>query len=198
MNRILKIIGMTAATIAVLFAPLGASAQQFSTQLNSGGKTVTLNLSIPESITLTLNVTSLNFTYSASSGGSATTPTTIVATTSWSLVAGNHTTVSTWAWFSSPSAALTGPASTNIPASEVFASIDGSSPSPCNATPAAFPSGVQSGGVCPGLTANTSVLWTSATATGTSTDNVILSMANLGALPAGSFVGTLNFEAFVS
>src|SRR5690348_16289115 len=94
-------------------------------QINSNTGTVTLNATLPES--LTVNVTSgavVNFTLAANTAANAGSTTSTIQT-AWVLQPG-RTKVTVWAWVANGAAALTDGAGDNIPASAVSAAAAGS------------------------------------------------------------------------
>jgi hypothetical protein len=174
-----------AAAIAVL-----TSVPAFSQALDStaGASDVQLNATIGESLTVTLDVASVNFTLTP---GSATNPgsTGINATTTWMLASGRSA-VSLYAYFDTPTAALTAGASENIPSSAVSAAVSGTSVG-------AFSSAIAATGFTgTGVTIFTAPI-TSANLSGSQASPVTLNINLTGVsnLGAGTYTGTLHFRA---
>jgi hypothetical protein len=167
--------------------------------LNSNVGTVTLNATLPES--LTVNVTSgavVNFTLAANTAANPGSTTSTIQT-AWVLKPG-RTTVGVWAWVASGAAALTDGAGDNIAASQVTATAAGSGSAggalstsasggagvPAFITPAAA-TGVQIGTV-----AITGANKASSTTT-TLTWNI--NTTTTPQLPAATYTGTVNIQA---
>jgi hypothetical protein len=127
MRNIINRIGRAALVAAIILLAVGT----VHAQTISNTASVNLNLNISESLTVSASVPSVDFSSSYSaSAGTATAPV-INVTTSGNLLPG-HAWVATYAYLGSASAALSGPS--NIPSSDVFASINGSTPLPCTGT----------------------------------------------------------------
>jgi hypothetical protein len=187
-------------TLAVLlFVAIPTRAQLTSNQAN-----VNLSMTISESVTLSATPANISFTYSPSGGGTATASGPITVVTTANLASG-HTVLMVFGWLSSTTAALAGPS--NIPSSEVFANTTGNGiyagggTVPCTGeSENAGAVGVDGsqcgsiGGVQDILDGNRTI---SAGGVFTLNDSVTLSLANLGPLAAGSYSGTINFQAEV-
>jgi hypothetical protein len=152
------------------------------------GTDVQLNATIPESLTVSLDVSAVNFTLTP---GSATNPgsTGINATTAWMLASG-RTAVKLYAYFDNPAAALTASASQNIPSASVSAAVNGTSVGAfSNAISASSFSGT-------GVTIFSQAI-TSANLSGTQVSPVTLNidLSTVPNLGAGTYTGTLHFRA---
>jgi hypothetical protein len=191
--RKLLIIGLGAALLAT--TPPSAKAQ-----INSNVGTVTLNATMPES--LTVGVTGgavVNFTLAANTAANAGSTTSTILT-SWVLKPG-RTQVTVWAWVPDGTAALTdGAAGDKIPASAVSATASGS-----GSVGGALNSVANGGGGVPAFI-------TPATATGAQIGSVAITGANKASsttttltwninttgipqLPANAYTGTVNIQA---
>jgi hypothetical protein len=173
--------------LALMFAPV-APAQA---GIVSSTATVQLSYVIGESISVSGAPPTLTFS-------GAPTPATgnLVIVTTWVLAA-TRTHVDTNLFFATPTAALTNGSGSNIPASQVFANINGSSFSACNTNPATDTASVAvTGGTC---NVGFGVAITPANLTGSHSDTFVLQLQGLSAsLPAGTFTGQLNIVAGVS
>jgi hypothetical protein len=152
------------------------------------GSDVQLNATISESLTVSLNVAAVNFTLTP---GSATNPgsTPISATTTW-LLASGRTAVTLYAYFDTPTAALTAGALQNIPSSAVSAAVGGTSVGTFSSAIAASTfSGT-------GVTIFSQPI-TSANLGGSQVSTVTLNINLTGVsnLGAGTYTGTLHFRA---
>jgi hypothetical protein len=168
-------------------------------QLNSNVGTVTLNATLPES--LTVNVTggaTVNFTLAANTAANPGSTTSTIQT-AWVLTPGRNK-VTVWAWVANGASALNDGAGDNIPASAVTATAAGSG----NAGGAL--NTVASGG------AGVPAFVTPAAATGVQIGNVAVTAANRASsttttltwninttgvpqLPAATYTGTVNIQA---
>jgi hypothetical protein len=174
------------ALAAMLFAVLPAQA---GAQTNSNAAAVSLSMSVQESITVTATPASVVFTYSPAAGGTATASAPIAWTTTAQLGSG-HTFLATYAFFASSTAALTN-GSQSIPASEVFAAMNGGTAAACTAS-VSPPNDLGGGAYC-----GSNIAYTATPAAGQTTQSgtALLSLANLGNLVPGSYTGTLTFQA---
>jgi hypothetical protein len=148
---------------------------------------VQLSYVVGESITVTGAPPTLTF-------AGAPTPATgaLTITTSW-VLASTRTRVDTNLFFGTPTAALTDGNGHNIPASQVFANLNGGTYSPCNTNPAADVAGVATaGGTC---NVGFGVAITPANLTASHTDVFILQLQGIGVLPAGTYTGQLSIVA---
>jgi hypothetical protein len=157
-------------------------------QLNSGQSTdLNLNAQLDESLTVTLDQSTIHFTLvsgSDSNPGS----TGVNAGVSWVLNSG-RTAVKLYAYFDSPTAALTN--STNstyvIPSSAVFATVGGSSVG-------SFTSSTPFGGLTGVVISNTTIT-TNLVGSTSSAVTLNIDLSSLPTLSAGSYTGTLHFQA---
>ena len=152
-------------------------------QLNSGAQTVTLNATLPESLTIALSANTVNFALvpSGTSNGS----TAVNITTTWAL-AGTRTSLALYAYFASTTA-LKDSGTDVIPTANFNGSINGGAYS-------AF-----TGGTGP-FGANSKTIFTTAPLTGafggTRTDSLGLQINTTGlSLPATTYTGTLSIQA---
>ncbi len=127
-------------------------------------------------------------------------PTAVVIQTQWDLNPGQTGSVNVIGWFSAPSQALTNGAGTNIPSSRMKGRVTPGAPAPTS-YPAMFTGFTQNalGGIG---TAGGSLRLFQMTITGTNktqtrTDNLNLQidLTGAGALPPGTYSGTLNIQA---
>ena len=196
-NLIFKIGRVALFAVAILGFVGVANAQTLSNTAS-----VNLSMSISESITVSATPSNITFTYSPSGGGTATASGPITVVTTANLAAG-HTYINVYGWLGSTTTALGGPRS--IPSSEVFASITGNGTTgwasgslvPCTSLESIGVSGAGCSSV-PGTDSPIDSTRDGSLAPGglfVITDNVTLSLANLGNLAPGSYTGTINFEA---
>jgi hypothetical protein len=174
-----KLNALKLAAAAILLASGSAFAQ-----VSSGtGNDVTLNATLQETLTVSLDQTAVNF---ALTGRSATNAgnVPVVATTTWILGAG-RTDVKLYAYFDTPTAALSLGA-VDIPSSAVSATVGGTSVG-------AFTNTVPFG---TGVTVFDQAI-TDANRSSSNSSSVALNidLSSLPQLPAGSYVGTLHFQA---
>lgn len=174
-----------------------AASTAASAQLNSNAGTITLNATLPES--LTVSVTSgaiVNFTLAANTASNAGSTTSTVQT-AWTLAPG-RTKVAVWAWVANGASALSDGAGDNIAASAVTATASGSGSAggKLNATPSggAAPSfitgagtGVQIGSVA--------ITGTNKTSSTTTTLTWNIDTTPTPQLPAGTYTGVVNIQA---
>lgn len=154
----------------------------------SSTSTVQLSYIVGESLTVSGAPPTLTF-------AGAPTPATgaLTITTSWVLSAA-RTRIDVNLFFATPTAALTDGASNNIPASQVFANINGSAFTACNTNPAPAVAGVATtGGTC---NVGYGAVITAANRTSSHSDAFILQLQGLSSsLPAGTYTGQLNIVA---
>jgi hypothetical protein len=173
-----------AAAVVVL-----ASVPMFAQSLDSAsGTDVALNATINESLTVSLDNTAVSFALtplSATNPGSVP----VTATTTWVLGSGRSM-VKLYAYFDTPTAALTAGATLNIPSSAVSAAVSGTSVGTfSNAITGSSFSGT-------GVTIFSQAI-TSANVAGSATSPVTLNIDLSGtpSLGAGTYTGTLHFRA---
>lgn len=189
-SQILKLSFVAAAALAIVSLPTGAFAacNTSGSPCNSNTASVNLVATLGESLTLSTGATSqLNFSLT---DGQTTTAGSVPVTTSWVLLP-SRTSVKVYGYFASSTAALTDGATTpdNIPSSDVLA--DGGS---LGTTFTAFSQTNSGFGA-----ASASLLLDSVTV-GTSyvsskLDTINLEVATPATLPAGTYNGTLTFQA---
>ncbi len=194
MKNFRKLLVIAAGIVLATSIPPAANAQ-----ISSTAGTVTLNATLPES--LTVGVTGgavVNFTLAPNTAANAGSTTSTILT-SWALAPG-RTKVTVWAWVANGAAALTDGAADNIPASAVTAaaagsgsaggalntSVSGGAGVPAFVTPAAA-TGVQIGNVA--ITAANKASSTTTTLTWN------INTTGIPQLPAASYTGTVNIQA---
>lgn len=196
----MRMFGRIAAVALAIFCLFGV----VQAQTLSNTASVNLSMTISESVSISATPSNITFTYSPSSGGTATASGPITVVTTASLAAG-HTYLAVYGWVGSTTAALAGPS--NIPSSKVFANTTGNGTAPGATGAGAVPctgntvSVGLTGAQCGSIGGAADFLDEDATGTITAggqftiTDNVTLSLANLGALSPGTYTGTINFQA---
>ena len=186
-------------SLAILAVMLSlATIPAASAQLNSNAPTITLNATLPESLTVSVTAgATVNFTLAANNPANPGSTTSTV-NTAWVLSPG-RTQVTIWAWVANGAAALSGGGS-NIAASQVTATAAGSGSAggalnsvasggagvPAFITPAAA-TGVQIGAVA--ITGANKASNTTTTLTWN------ISTSATPQLPAGTYTGTVNIQA---
>jgi hypothetical protein len=172
-------------TAATAFALLLLTSASAFAQLSSGpGTDVSLTASLAETLTVALDQTAVTF---ALTSGSATNPgnTAVVATTSWILGAG-RTGVKLYAYFDSPTAALS-LNSVNIASAQVSASVGGTSVGTFSNTVPFTGSGV--------MIFDTTITDLNRTSSHVSSVMLNIDLTSTPQLPAGDYAGTLHFQA---
>lgn len=155
-----------------------------SAQINSTASGVTLNANLTTSLTVSASPGLVNFALLAS--GTSTGSAVINVNTSWTLRPSVGA-VTTYAYFSTSTAALSDGAGDNIPSSSVSGSINGGAFGPfTGASPFAAASSV--------TLSSTKILGNNRTGNHTDTLNLMISTVGL-ALPAGTYSGVLNVQA---
>jgi hypothetical protein len=195
MKRTTKLLSILM-TLAMALAIATTSA---AAQLNSNAGTVTLNATLPESLTVSVTAGSIvNFTLAANTAANPGSTTSTIQT-AWVLSPG-RTKVTVWAWVANGAAALTDGAGDNIAASQVTATAAGS-----GSAGGALNTSVSGG-------ANVPAFITPAAATGVQIGNVAITGANKASsttttltwninttatpqLPAATYTGTVNIQA---
>ena len=154
--------------------------------LSSGASPIALRAVIPESLTLTLSSSAVNFTLAA---GRANNPgsTSITATTSWVL---NRSVgrVAVFAFFGSSIAALTDGAGNNIPSADFQISNNGGAFNALTNT-------VPFGGANAGLPLSNTLILGNNKGTRTDVMKFNINLSPLPALPPGNYTGTLTIQA---
>ncbi|MGI4758167.1 MAG: hypothetical protein ACRYGF_15130 [Janthinobacterium lividum] len=160
-------------------------------QVNSNSSGVTLNATLPESMSVSATPAAVSFALVQGAAVQGSAPVTI--TTSWVASAGRAN-VNLFAWFSNPVAALTdgGTSANNIPAAEVFGQVATGLPTFFTA----FNQTTVLGAALGGLPLFTQTLL-STNRSGSRVDNLVLKidLTNHAQLPAGTYTGTLNLQA---
>jgi len=180
-----KLSSLKAAAAVVMLASVPMFAQAID---SPSGTDVALNATISESLTVSLDNTAVSFALtplSATNPGSVP----VTATTTWVLASGRSM-VKLYAYFDTPTAALTAGASQNIPSSAVSAAVSGTSVG-------AFSSAIAATGFTgTGVTIFTAPI-TSANLSGSQASPVTLNINLTGVsnLGAGTYTGTLHFRA---
>jgi len=193
-----KVMKKCSIAILVLMLSLAVVPAAFA-QLNSNVGTVTLNATLPESLTVTVaSGGTVNFTLAANTASNAGSTTTSIQT-AWVLQPG-RTVVTIWAWVPNGAAALTAGGGNNIAASQVTAtaagsgsaggalntSVSGGAGVPAFITPAAA-TGVQIG--------NVAINGANKASSTTTTLTWNISTTSTPQLPAGTYTGTVNIQA---
>jgi hypothetical protein len=145
-----------------------------------------MSFNATDAVTVTASPATITFTSTDSEHATVSGPITIVTT--WNLVAAGES-IYTDAYFTSPTAALTGTNSNVIPASDLFASIDGRAASACNQTDPNVTAAV-AGATCSPVFFEAGILQT-----GTNTDTIVLSIVSGTAIPADSYTGTFTISS---
>jgi hypothetical protein len=175
---------------ALLLACFGLSPQSFA-QINSGAASVTLNATLAETLTISATPANVNFTLAAGSTSVGSAP--VAITSNW-VLGPTRSTVKLYAWFATPTAALTDGASTpdNIPSSEVLGQMTSGTPT----TYTAFTQSNTIGSANGGLLLFTQSL-SSSNRESSRSDNLTLeiNLSSQPQLPAGNYTGLLNLQA---
>jgi hypothetical protein len=178
----LRIVGLLA---AVAMAAVQAEAQAVS----SGARTIALNATLTESVSLTLSANAVNFNLTAGSANNAGS-TAITATTTWTLRP-NRGNLNVYAFFTSSAAAVSDGAGNNIPSGKFQISNNG-------AAFQALTNTVPFGGANAGLQlATVRILGNNKQGSRTDTMNFNIDLSTLPALPAGTYTGTLTIQVQV-
>jgi hypothetical protein len=193
--RYVKKFGRATLFVAIFVAfAVSANAQTIS---NSSA--VNVSLAVTESLTVSATPSSVTLANYSVTNGTASASSPIVVTTTGNLASG-HAWILTAAYFSSASAALTGPQ--NVPSSDLFVVVDGAAIAPCTASPGGqvIP-GVVAGAVCASSAGNNPSLGAIGSQQNppagaySQVDTVQLSLAGAPNLPPGSYTGVLTFIA---
>ena len=173
------------ARVALIVMVITAVSSLASAQLNSTAQAITLNATMPESLTVNLSANTVNFTLAQNTAANAGS-TNVVAMTSWVLGAG-RTAVGVYAYFANSASALSA-GGNNIPSS-AFSISDNSGAANALTNTVAF------GGANAGLQlANVAI--TGANQVGNRTDDMAFNINTVGlTLPAALYTGTLNIQA---
>lgn len=186
-------------TITLLAMALVIATTSAAAQLNSNAPTVTLNATLPESLTVSVTAgATVNFTLAANTAANPGSTTSTIQT-AWVLSPG-RTKVTIWAWVANGAAALTDGAGDNIAASQVTATAAGSGSAggalnsvvsggagvPAFITPAAA-TGVQIGSV--------TITGANKASSTTTTLTWNISTTATPQLPAATYTGTVNIQA---
>ena len=170
--------------------PMLTSAVAFS-QINSSQATVALTATLTESLTIAATPNAI--TFSLAPGAAATGSQPVAITTTWVLAPGRAS-VHLYAWFTTPSAALTdgGSPANTIASSLVLGQVTTGTPS--SFTP--FSDSNTLGAASGGLALFTQSI-TSANRSSNRADNLNLKidLTSLPQLPAGTYNGTLTLQA---
>jgi sarcosine oxidase gamma subunit len=178
-------------SLALLFGALFVPVTR--AQLNSSTGTVTLNASLSESLTITVNSGStVNFTLAPNTAGNTGSATSSI-TTAWVLKPG-RTTVAVWAYFTSAASALvhqTAGNTVDIPSSAVKVQVNGAGL--FNALTAVSPFNAAASG----LQIGTSIAITGLNKSSSRTDTLAYQIDTtvVPQLPADTYIGTLNIQA---
>ncbi len=176
---------LTFVFVVITLSLFSVARSQAQTASNAAG--VTMTFAVNSSLTVAATPGSIVFTSTDSKHATASAP--IAVVTSWNLAVGGGN-VFTVAYFASITAALTD-GTLNIPASDVFASINGGTASACtlaNVNVAA----ANPGAICPQIFGGIGV-----TAQGTHSDSFRLSLTSPTDFPvsAAGYAGTITISA---
>jgi len=178
--------------VAALLLAFSTGAQQ----LNSNVQTVSLSMSVAESLTITASPSSITFTPNA--GYTAATASGPITISTVGQLAATRSSLWIDAYFASATSALAN-GSSLIPASQVFASWNGMTTIPCSGNDTGL--GVTGsacnggGGTFPLFTPTSTPPLTLPSFTNTST--LLLSLGGMSGLVPGSYTGVINIEAAV-
>lgn len=174
--------------LVAIFAPFS---QALHAQVNSNSSSVVMNATLVESLTIAATPANVNFTLVQGGTSTASAPVQIVS--NW-LVSPLHSTVKLYAWFATPTAALTDAAPTpnNIPSSSVMGQLATGAPTSYTAFTQSNTLGVANGGL---LLYSQTLSLSNRASTRTDNLNLQINLASQGQLPAGSYTGTLNIQA---
>ena len=161
------------------------SAAQSPAQTTSNAAAVSLTFAVASSLTVAATPSSIVFTRTNSRN--ATASATIAVVTSWNLAVGGGN-VFTVAYFATIAAALTD-GTLNIPASDVFASINGGTAAACTLANVNVAAG-NPGAICPQIFGGIGV-----TAQGSHSDSILLSLISPTDFPVTSYTGTITISA---
>lgn len=174
-------------------AIVGLSAPASSAQINSNTGTVTLNATLSESLTVTVNSGStVNFALTPNTAVNAGSTTTGV-TTAWVLKPG-RTSVAVWAYFASATSALahqTAGNTVDIPSSAVKIQVGGAGPFNALTTVSPFNAAAS------GLQIGSSIAITGVNKNSNRVDTLAYQIDTtvVPQLPADNYIGTLNIQA---
>jgi hypothetical protein len=174
--------GMRAAFVLMLVTIGWAAVAE--AQVNSNSATVNLTATLPESLTISVSPTNVNFTLASS--GTAAGSAQVSITTAWALLA-TRSSLTLYAFCASPTAALTDGSGDNIPAANLTGSPNGGAFSSFTAN-------------SPFGTGTSLAIFTQAITTGnlnsTRTDTLNLNINTTGlSLPVGTYTGVLTIRA---
>jgi hypothetical protein len=161
------------------------SVAQSQAQTTSNAAAVAMTFSVASSLTVTATPGSIVFTRTNSRNAAASAP--IAVVTSWNLAVGGGN-VFTVAYFATIAAALTD-GTLNIPASDVFASINGGTAAACTLANVNV-GAANPGAICPQIFGGIGV-----TAQGSHSDSILLSLASPTDFPVTSYAGTITISA---
>jgi len=170
--------------IAVLTVSL-LSLPQSQAQTTSNAAAVTMTFAVSSSMTVAATPGSIVFTPTDSKNATASASIAIV--TSWNLAVGGGN-VFTVAYFASIPAALTN-GTLNIPASDVFASVNSGAAAACTLANVNVAAG-NPGAICPQIFGGIGVA-----AQGTHSDSLLLSLTSPTAFAVASYAGTITISA---
>jgi hypothetical protein len=161
------------------------SVPQLQAQTTSNAAAVALTFAVVSSLTVTATPGSIVFTRTNSRNATASAP--IAVVTSWNLAVGGGN-IFTVAYFATIAAALTD-GTLNIPASDVFASINGGTPAACTLANVNVAAG-NPGAICPQIFGGIGV-----TAQGSHSDSILLSLTSPSDFPVTNYSGTITISA---
>ena len=173
-------------TLAIAVLTLGLlSVPQSQAQTTSNAAAVTMTFVVNGSMTVAATPSSIVFTPTDSKNATASAAIAIV--TSWNLAVGGGN-VFTVAYFASIPAALTN-GTLNIPASDVFASVNGGVAGACTLANVNVAAG-NPGAICPQIFGGIGIA-----AQGTHSDSLLLSLTSPTAFAVANYAGTITISA---
>jgi hypothetical protein len=180
----LKFFGKVTLVIGALTLNL-MSAAESQAQTTSNAAAVAMTFAVASSLTVTATPGSIVFTPTDSKNATASASIAIV--TSWNLAVGGGN-VFTVAYFASIPAALTN-GTLNIPASDVFASVNGGAAAACTLANVNVAAG-NPGAICPQIFGGIGV-----SAQGSHSDSILLSLTSPTVFAVANYAGTITISA---
>src|SRR5580704_5683365 len=174
--------------VTFLFAALTLSlfsAAQSQAQTYSNTAAVSMTFTVNSSLTVSASPSDIAFLATDSSHATANGPIDVITSWNFAVISKNVFTV---AYFESPAAALTG-GTYNIPASDVFASINGGTATACNRADVNVAAGTP-GAICQEIFAGIGMA-----AQGAPEDQILLSLTSLTPFPVANYAGTITISA---
>jgi hypothetical protein len=185
-DRACKLKSLRKVTFAIAVLTVNMlSSPQSQAQTTSNAAAVTMTFAVSSSMTVAATPGSIVFTPTDSKNATASASIAIV--TSWNLAVGGGN-VFTVAYFASIPAALTN-GTLNIPASDVFASVNGGAAAACTLANVNVAAG-NPGSICPQIFGGIGVA-----AQGTHSDSLLLSLTSATAFAVANYAGTITISA---